>query len=63
MPTRPYVSILAEINENADRILGAALEKYGLEHSKDDFILVEVGNFFVKIGKKRLKLEFFVKNF
>ncbi|CDO41086.1 Afadin [Caenorhabditis elegans] len=44
VPTRPYVSILAEINENADRILGAALEKYGLEHSKDDFILVEVSN-------------------
>ncbi|KAF1768988.1 hypothetical protein GCK72_000801 [Caenorhabditis remanei] len=41
VPTRPYVSILAEINETADRILAAALEKYGLEQSKEDFILIE----------------------
>uniref|UniRef100_A0A1I7V503 Ras-associating domain-containing protein n=1 Tax=Caenorhabditis tropicalis TaxID=1561998 RepID=A0A1I7V503_9PELO len=44
IPTRPYVSILAEINETADRILTAALEKYGLENAKDDYILVEVSN-------------------
>ena len=42
VPTRPYVSILAEINETADRIVVAALEKYGLEQSKEDFILIEV---------------------
>lgn len=45
VPTRPYVSILAEINETADRILLAALEKYGLEHAHDEYILVEVSVF------------------
>ncbi|EGT46430.1 hypothetical protein CAEBREN_30521 [Caenorhabditis brenneri] len=42
VPTRPYVSILAEINETADKILTAALEKYGLDQEKNEYILVEL---------------------
>ena len=41
VPSRPYVTILASINDFGERILNEALEKYGLLDNKDDYVLVE----------------------
>ncbi|PAV79613.1 hypothetical protein WR25_27184 [Diploscapter pachys] len=42
VPSRPYVTILASINDSGERILNEALEKYGLLDNRDDYVLVEM---------------------
>lgn len=42
-PNRPYVTILVELNDPADKIVRDALEKYGLDKADPDgFLLAQV---------------------
>lgn len=42
-PNRPYVTILVELNDTADKLVRDALEKYGLDKADPDgFVLVQV---------------------